>query len=73
MSAELPHSKDESPIGIVFDALMARAGVTIPPDRRQVLIVGYEDLKKRSALLRQPRTDADSPAFIYRVTLGATP
>ena len=37
-----------------FDMLMARAGLTIPPDRRPALLAGFADLRAMLPLLRQP-------------------
>lgn len=58
---------DRDGAGAEFDRAMARAGITVPPERRPALIAGYEDLKRRMMLLRQPREAAAEPAAIYRV------
>ena len=51
-----------------FDILMARAGLTIPPDRRAALLAGFADLRATLPLLRQPRTAAAEPANIFRLS-----
>jgi hypothetical protein len=50
-----------------FDILMARAGLTIPPDRRAALLAGFADLRAMLPVLRQPRTAAAEPANIFRL------
>jgi hypothetical protein len=58
---------DEQALGAEFDVLAKRAGLTIPEDRRPALIKGFRDLKRMTALLRQPRTAADEPAGAYAI------
>ncbi len=48
-----------------LDALLRRSGLVVPEDRYQAVLVGYRDLKRMLALLRQPRTPAAEPAVIY--------
>lgn len=64
---------DQDGAGAEFDHAMARAGITVPPDRRPALVAGYEDLKRRMALLRQPRDAAAEPAAVYRVRRRGEP
>ena len=58
---------DRNDPGAEFDLAMARAGVRVAPQRRPALVAGYEDLKRRSVLLRQPRDASAEPAFVYGV------
>ena len=51
-----------------FDTLMARAGLTIPPDRRAALLAGFADISDMLPLLRQPRTAAAEPSNVFRLT-----
>jgi hypothetical protein len=51
-----------------FDVLMARAGLTIPPDRRAALLTGFADLRATLPALRQPRTAAAEPSNVFRLT-----
>jgi hypothetical protein len=55
-------------LALEFDALMARAGLTIPPDRRPALLAGFADLRTMLPALRQPRTAAAEPSNIFRLT-----
>ena len=48
-----------------FDALMARAGVTVMPDRRAGVVAGFEEIRKLAALLRVKRTAASEPSNIF--------
>ncbi|HTU56103.1 MAG TPA: hypothetical protein VMF62_19220 [Acetobacteraceae bacterium] len=49
-----------------FDILMARAGLTIPPDRREALLVAFADLRREIALLHDPLPPSLEPAAVYR-------
>jgi hypothetical protein len=51
-----------------FDTLMARAGLTIPLDRREGLLAGFADLRAMLPALRQPRTAAAEPSNVFRLT-----
>ena len=53
---------DDAALTAEFDALAGRAGLSIPDDRKAALLQGYKDLKRMTALMRQPRTAADEPA-----------
>ncbi|MBV9747547.1 MAG: hypothetical protein JO157_01920 [Acetobacteraceae bacterium] len=51
-----------------FDVLMARAGITIPPESRQPLLLAFEELRGHCALVRDAaRTAAAEPANVYRL------
>jgi hypothetical protein len=58
-------TQDDAALEREFDMLMAKAGATVPADRRAGLIAGYRDMKLMAALLRQPRAAADEPSNIY--------
>jgi hypothetical protein len=58
---------DDSALVVEFDVLASRAGLTIPDDRKPALLKGYKDLKRMTALMRQPRTAADEPAGSYSI------
>lgn len=49
-----------------FDVLMARAGLTIPEDRREGLLVAFADLRRELALLHDPLPPSLEPAAVYR-------
>ena len=61
------NAADEQALVTEFDVLALRAGLTIPDDRKEALLKGFKDLKRMTALLRQPRTAADEPAGTYSI------
>lgn len=60
-------SPDEQALAAEFDILAKRAGLAIPEDRKASMLRGFKDLKRLTALLRQPRTAADEPANAYSI------
>jgi hypothetical protein len=58
-------TQDDASLEREFDMLMAKAGATVPVDRKAGIVAGYRDIKRMTALLRQPRTAADEPSNIY--------
>lgn len=48
-----------------FDMLVARAGVPVPPDRRDAILAGYADFRAQLHLLHGPRTHLAEPANIF--------
>lgn len=58
-------SADDPALAVEFDALAKRAGLDVPESRKPALLKGYKDLKRMTALMRQPRTAADEPAGTY--------
>jgi hypothetical protein len=58
---------DDQALATEFDVLAKRAGLTIPESRRPALLKGFKDLKKMTALMRQPRTAANEPAGTYSI------
>jgi hypothetical protein len=58
-------STDDQALATEFDVLAKRAGLDIPENRKPVMLKGFRDLKKMTALMRQPRTAADEPAGTY--------
>jgi hypothetical protein len=49
-----------------LDVLAARAGLTIPPDRRKAILAGYTEARGMAELLRSVDIGpADEPANIY--------
>lgn len=62
-------TSDNSPSDIAlereFDLLMARAGASVPADRKAGMIAGYADFKRMAALVRQPRTAAAEPSNTF--------
>jgi hypothetical protein len=64
---DAPAAQDDPALEAEFDILAKRAGLTVPEDRKAALMRGFKDLKRMTALLRQPRTAADEPAGIYSI------
>jgi hypothetical protein len=58
-----PGSDDE--LMLEFEAMVKRAGLVIPEERKAAAFAGYKDLKRQCALLRQPRTAASEPSNTY--------
>jgi hypothetical protein len=48
-----------------LEVLLRRAGVAVPTDRMEAVLAGYTDLKRMTALLRQPRTAAAEPSNTF--------
>lgn len=48
-----------------LDAAAQKAGLPIPPERHDAILVSYKDLKRMTALIRQPRTAAAEPSNVY--------
>jgi hypothetical protein len=57
--------QDDASIERELDMLMAVAGATAPADRKAGIVAGYRDMKRMTALLRQPRTPAAEPSNVY--------
>ena len=60
-------STDDQALAVEFDVLAKRAGFPVPTSHRPALLQGYKDLKRMTALMRQPRTAADEPAGTYSI------
>ena len=58
-------SADDQALSAELEILAKRAGLEIPESRKPALLKGYKDLKRMTALMRQPRTAADEPAGTY--------
>ena len=48
-----------------LDALLAKAGATVPPHLKAGVLVGYQEMKRMTAQLRQPRTAAAEPSNVF--------
>ena len=51
-----------------FDCLMARAGVSVPPERRAAALVAYADLRGQIALLHGRYGYEAEPSNVFRLT-----
>lgn len=61
----MPHEPEM--LAVEFDMLMSRAGLTVPTERRNQVLVAYAELRDQLELLRGPRTAAAEPANIFRL------
>jgi len=50
-----------------FDCLMARAGVSVPPQRRAAALIAYADLRGQIALLHGRYGPAAEPSNVFRL------
>ena len=48
-----------------LDMLLAKAGASVPADRKAGIVAGYRDIKRLAALLRQPRSAVAEPSNIF--------
>jgi len=55
----------KGPLEREFDAVMADQGMVVPPEWRAGTLACYGELKRLTALLRQPRTAESEPAFTF--------
>jgi hypothetical protein len=49
-----------------FDCLMARAGITVPPQRRAAVLASYADLRGQIALLHGRYGHTAEPSNVFR-------
>ena len=54
-------------LALEFDVFARRAGLEIPAERRPAVFAGFKDLRRMTALLRQPRTAADESAGTFSI------
>jgi hypothetical protein len=60
-------ANDDKTLEAEFDVLAARAGLAIREGRKRALLQGFKEIKRMTALMRQPRTAADEPAGTYDI------
>ncbi|TXL70536.1 hypothetical protein FHP25_33925 [Vineibacter terrae] len=58
-----PLSDDD--LRLELDIVARKAGLTIPADRHDAVLTSYKELKRMTALMRQPRGAAAEPSNIY--------
>jgi hypothetical protein len=51
-----------------FDCLMARAGITVPPQRRAAVLAAYADLRGQIALLHGRYGPETEPSNVFRLS-----
>jgi hypothetical protein len=62
--AEIPSA---DALAAEFDCLMARAGITVPPQRRDAVLASYADLRGQIALLHGRYGPETEPSNVFRV------
>ncbi len=50
-----------------FDTVFRRAGIVVPPERRDAVLAAYADLTKLMPVLRNGRAADSEPAGIYSI------
>jgi len=58
---------DDAALAIEFNVFASRAGLAIPPDRRDVVFAAFKEMRGMLPLLRQPRTAANEPANCFDI------
>jgi len=56
-----------SPLERELDLLMRRQGITVPEAYRAGVLAGYEDLRRMTAVLRQPRPAESEPSNVFHL------
>lgn len=54
-------------LAMEFDALVARAGLSVPAERRASVLAAYADLRGQTALLSTRYTYTNEPANVFRL------
>jgi hypothetical protein len=62
---------DQDRLAAELDMLMARAGVPVPPERRERLLASYADLREQVELLRAGQDATLEPANIFHAIPAA--
>jgi hypothetical protein len=69
----LPPPISGEALGLEFDVMMARHGITIPEGRRETILAQYADLREHIALLHKARPVTLEPSNVFRVTPAIAP
>ncbi|MEJ0019110.1 MAG: hypothetical protein WDN25_21645 [Acetobacteraceae bacterium] len=64
----MPDVPPPDKLAVEFDCLMARAGVTVPPQRRSAALAAYADLRGQIALLHGRYAHTAEPSNVFRLT-----
>jgi hypothetical protein len=62
--AEVPSPAE---LAAEFDCLMARAGITVPPQRREATLTAYADLRSQIELLHGRYGPEAEPSNVFRL------
>ena len=61
----MPHPTET--LAAELDAYLHRAGLSVPAERREQVLVAYAELRDQVELLRGPRTAAAEPSNVFRL------
>jgi hypothetical protein len=62
----MPEVPSPEALAAEFDCLMARAGVTVPSQRRAAVLAAYADLREQIALLHGRYGPEHEPSNVFR-------
>jgi hypothetical protein len=68
----MPDQPTQDALAAEFDTSMARAGVTVPPNRRAGILASYADLRSQIALLHGRYGFGDEPSNVFRLSPPGT-
>jgi hypothetical protein len=64
----MPDTPSPDALAAEFDCLMARAGITVPPQRRAAVLASYADLRGQIGLLHGRYGPEAEPSNVFRMT-----
>ncbi len=67
LEALAPQALTPESLATELDVYFKRAGLTVPPERRDQVLVAYAELRDQVDLLRNTRTAAAEPANVFRL------
>ncbi len=62
-------SQSAEALAAEFDTFLARAGISIPADRRAAALASYPDFREQIDLLHAKRPATAEPSNVYRITV----
>jgi hypothetical protein len=65
----MPDDAPQAALEAEFDALMARAGLVVPPSIRAGVLTAFADLRGQLALLHAPMPHTQEPAHVFRAAV----
>ncbi len=66
--ADMPDIPPPDVLAAEFDCLMARAGISVPPQRRATVLAAYADLRGQMALLHGRYGPEAEPSNVFRLS-----
>ncbi len=66
--ADMPDIPPPDALAAEFDCLMARAGISVPPQRRAAALAAYADLRGQMALLHGRYGPEAEPSNVFRLS-----